>query len=105
MGIQLPARTLTTSPAPNAVPALSPDLRRILEEIGDGPALAAFDGLVAEWPTQLVGAEDRAASVRRLCDALCGVDPRLPSARSDFDAAIRWHGARLDELLSSLRAC
>lgn len=103
MNIQLSATPRTTSLTPNAAPALSPELRRILQEIGDGPALATFDGLVAEWPTQLVGADDRAASVRRLRDVLCSVDPRRPSARSDFDAAIRWHGARLDELLSSLR--
>jgi len=67
-------------------------------DVADSAGCPVSARWIAEWPTQLVGAADRAASGRCLRDAICSVDPRLSSSRSDFDATIMWHWARLDGL-------
>lgn len=76
------------------------ELRNLIDEIGDDAVQDLIDSRSAEDE----GAAMSAVDIERLRDALAAIPWNCTSTRSDFDAAINWHGARLDELLARLRA-
>lgn len=90
---------------PDALARLRADiagLRRLLEMFGEGPRMRFLEDLLKRLERPEAGRLRIAASVERLRDALADMPIDAPALRSDADAGLRWHGARLDEALGRL---
>lgn len=76
-------------------------IQELLEDLAEPEASRALRDLRLE----LDQGADAGTLALRLChlrDALAGAGASEPASRPDFDAAVNWHGARIDELITSL---
>lgn len=79
----------------NALP-----LGALLEVLGHAEAARALAALSRNSELYELVDADFDDELRMLRSALAESGADHPARRSDFDAAINWHGARLDELIS-----
>jgi hypothetical protein len=91
---------------------MSPTLEDHLRENGDtlSELLFAYADINAMAALSLLCNTDpkpqgcQQTKVRQIRDCLAQVGGAEGSIRPDFDAAVRWHGARLDEILTQMKA-
>lgn len=79
----------------NAMP-----LGALLEALGHADAMQALAALGKSSDLYDLIDADFGEELRMLRNALAESGADHPAHRSDFNAAINWHGARLDELIS-----
>jgi|GEM_PF-3997365 hypothetical protein len=70
-------------------------LTEILSAIGEQTAIAALSSLLSGTACC---AQCHARDVRTVVECLCGAYDVPCATRPDFDAAVRWQGARLSDL-------
>ncbi|WP_415182548.1 hypothetical protein [Phaeovulum sp.] len=77
-------------------------LSDLLSAIGDQKALSALSNLRSG---DVCCVRCQARNVRAVIECLCGAFEVPDATRPDFDAAVRWHGARLVDVHSGFAGC
>ena len=74
-------------------------LIELLTAIGDPKAMSALSRLLS---SNVCCAKCHARDLQIVIECLCGVFETSAATRPDFDAAVRWHGARMQDLQAVL---